>query len=107
MSFCFYVILVIITPKTRNQEAPESQEGEDVCFQRSELSDFHKTVFFKSDILTAEKFSIMELTVLKDETVKDMDLPVKLLSWPGVGPPTELSTLPRLSEQCSLSGNAC
>jgi len=48
----------------------------------------------------------MELTVLKDETVKDMDLPLKLLSWPGSGPPAELSALPRLREQCSLPGNA-
>lgn len=26
------VILVIVTPKGKKQKAPESQEGEDVCF---------------------------------------------------------------------------
>jgi len=45
--FFFNVILVIITPKEKNQKVPESQEAVDVCFQRSELNNFHKTVFLR------------------------------------------------------------
>lgn len=45
------------------------------------VKQFSQNSIFKSDILTAEKFSIMELIVVKDETVKDVDLPLKLLSW--------------------------
>lgn len=104
---CISVILVILTPKKKKPKSPRISGGRGCVLLKVRIKQFSQNSILKNDILTAEKTSIMELSILKDETVKDMGLPLKLLSWPGVGLPTELSALPRLREQCNLSGNAC
>lgn len=70
--------------KGKKTKIPRISGGRGCVLLKVRIKWFSQNSIFKSDILTAEKFSIMEQTVLKDVTVKDRDLLIKLLSWPGV-----------------------